>query len=341
MPFVKWLRAEGRPVEGRLRTARLGYIAWDDPERPIPLVSAMSFLREAAAQEALPDLGCRVVRAASIADLGELGFSTLSARTPREGLRRAARAMPNFCTHERLTLLRIDGGVRVLVSFALPVEPAALHVAHQYTAALIQMLCLATGVTGTGFDRIEVPPHPSWGIDHLKPWFGEGLTAAPGRLLAIEIGDAMLDRRLRPAANERPAPETPRLPLGEAGGVAATAQMLIGLMLEDGVPSAGELAAAAGITLRTLQRRLADEATSFSAVLDAARRDRALTALGDPALKIKHLAADLGFSDQACLTRAVRRWTGSTPAKLRKAAQSARSISPGRQDLSIQGSSGP
>ncbi len=319
VPFVKWLRAEGRPVEGRLRTARLGPVAWADPERPIPLVSALSFLREAAAREGLPDLGCRVVGAASIGDLGILGRAALAGPTPREGTRRVARAMPSYCTHERITLVERPGRSRVLVAFAMPVHQEALHIAHQYTAALIQSLCLATGWSGPAFGRVEMPPHPVAGIEHLRPWFGDGLVAAPHPILALEIADAVFDRPLRSPLPEAAAEAVSRPALTDAGGIAATARVLVGLMLEDGVPVARDLAEAAGITLRTLQRRLAEEATSFSAVLDAARRDRALAALGDGSVPIRDLAADLGFSDQACLTRAVRRWTGSTPGKLRHA----------------------
>ena len=84
----------------------------------------------------------------------------------------------------------------------------------------------------------------------------------------------------------------------------------------DGVPSASGLAAASGFSLRTLQRRLEQGGTSYTALLEDVRREMALARLGAGCGTLGDLSAHLGYKRQSALTRAVRRWTGQPPSRL-------------------------
>ena len=72
-----------------------------------------------------------------------------------------------------------------------------------------------------------------------------------------------------------------------------------------------------GMSVRTLQRRLAPSGRSWSDVVEAFRRDEAdrLLAGETPLVEI---AARLGYREQSSFTRAFRRWTGRTPAQWRR-----------------------
>jgi len=72
------------------------------------------------------------------------------------------------------------------------------------------------------------------------------------------------------------------------------------------------------LSTRTLKRKLADRGTTFSAIVDDVRRQRALLLLDDRALSIGEIAARLGYTELANFTRAFRRWTGTTPAAHRR-----------------------
>jgi AraC-like DNA-binding protein len=67
------------------------------------------------------------------------------------------------------------------------------------------------------------------------------------------------------------------------------------------------------LSARTLHRRLAEEGTGFSALVDEVRRTRALALLEDGKLAASQAAFLLGFQDPAAFFRAFRRWTGTTP----------------------------
>ena len=88
--------------------------------------------------------------------------------------------------------------------------------------------------------------------------------------------------------------------------------------LSGGVPALSEVARGLGMSGRTLQRRLAAEASSFQAVVDEARRRLALRLLrGDDEATLAEVTYMTGFSDQSAFTRAFKRWTGQTPGAFR------------------------
>ena len=63
-----------------------------------------------------------------------------------------------------------------------------------------------------------------------------------------------------------------------------------------------------GLSVRTLQRGLANERTSFSALLDDCRRARALEHHAEAHVSVRTLSKELGYSQSSCLSRAMRRW---------------------------------
>jgi AraC-like DNA-binding protein len=82
---------------------------------------------------------------------------------------------------------------------------------------------------------------------------------------------------------------------------------------DEGTRSLEEVAHRLHLSARTLKRRLAGHGTSFSAVLEGVRHQRALLLLADRQLGLADVATRLGYSDVANFTRAFRRWTGRTP----------------------------
>ena len=62
-----------------------------------------------------------------------------------------------------------------------------------------------------------------------------------------------------------------------------------------------------------MHRRLREEATGFAALVDEARRERALLLLDDARLSASEISFLLGYAEPAAFFRAFRRWTGETP----------------------------
>lgn len=72
------------------------------------------------------------------------------------------------------------------------------------------------------------------------------------------------------------------------------------------------------MSVATLRRKLEDEGTSFSEVLEALRQERARHMLTDSALTVTHISRALGFSHVRAFTRAFQRWTGKSPSEFRR-----------------------
>jgi AraC-like DNA-binding protein len=77
-------------------------------------------------------------------------------------------------------------------------------------------------------------------------------------------------------------------------------------------------ASVAGTSARTLQRRLSDQGTSFSRLLQAVRFGKAQRLLRDPEMPLKEIAKRLGYNDLANFMRAFKRWTGVGPSEFRR-----------------------
>jgi AraC-like DNA-binding protein len=77
--------------------------------------------------------------------------------------------------------------------------------------------------------------------------------------------------------------------------------------------SVAHVAMQLGVSVRTLQRRLAAEQVSFQELLDAYRQERALGLLRTGRHTVGEVAYALGYAEQSAFTRAFRRWTGVAP----------------------------
>jgi AraC-like DNA-binding protein len=79
----------------------------------------------------------------------------------------------------------------------------------------------------------------------------------------------------------------------------------------------GSVAKDLGTSLRTLQRRITAEGTTFRRILDEARQELVRQYLADPEIRISETAFLLGYQDANSFYRAFRTWEGTTPAHWR------------------------
>ena len=78
------------------------------------------------------------------------------------------------------------------------------------------------------------------------------------------------------------------------------------------------LAMVMDMTVRTLQRRLADHDLSYTCILDQSRFLKAEALLVDADIKLADISLMLGFADAARFTRAFRRWVAVSPREYRR-----------------------
>lgn len=317
--YVKWLETRGRPVDEYLAAVGVAIDPVSDPDRCVPFRSVVTFMRDAADREDLPDLAWRVVTGSSVAELGFLGRIALGGSTVAEGLKLVSQAMPDYCTHEMFDLVEHAGGGALRVRFTLDLDPATRHHAQLVTLSLVTSFCASARARPPYFEAVAMMPHPVVGLTHLPPGIARSVRVASDDVMRVTFAATVLQAHL-PRRDPAP-PDAP--PCGHSASLLEqarlqnAARMIVAAMVAEGRPSAGILAAAAGMTPRTLQRRLAADGTSFAALVDDARREAALTAIASSTAPLAEISASLGYSSPSALTRAVRRWTDHPPRDLR------------------------
>lgn len=319
-PIRRWLSEDGRDPGPFLAQADLAWVPDNDPFMLIPLRNAVRLLVAIARSEG-PDSPFRIVGRHSASELGLVSAAALRGPTLREGLLRVPRVMPQHSTHELFRVTEDEAGLWISDGWAIKFgEEESLHLTQQYVAALVGAVCSAAGGAGPALSHVAIRPHPEAGLTHLNHWLGDRVSASVDRSLLIRVDTAFAARvfpaSIRTAAAAQGTVSWPQLD-GDRS-LTDDIAVLVASILPHRRPTLDQIAAAVGTSSRSLKRQLQAEGSSFSGILERTRAEISLQKLSSanpPTLK--DLATELGYSDQATLTRAVRRWTGQTPSGLK------------------------
>jgi AraC-like DNA-binding protein len=102
------------------------------------------------------------------------------------------------------------------------------------------------------------------------------------------------------------------------GDVLSQIRMQVHDLMMTAVPRRELVADRLKISVRTLDRRLADAGLTWQALLDSLRLQLAREHLADPAVTVREVAERLGFADLRAFQRRFRVWTGMTPSEYRQ-----------------------
>ena len=252
---------------------------------------------------------------------GQLGFAAMTAKSVREALSAAERFAPT-----RTTALSLEVRERAQQTELVIHERADLGRARD-----VVLVALAVGIwrIGCALTGRELSGSADFAFEEPE-YFARFASASPGNVrcgqpenrlvFATEILDlplTMSDEAARRLAVRHCEAELDAL--GYERQLVGRARALLPNG-EVGFRTLDELAQELGMSPRTLRRKLAAHGSSYSELLDAERRDRAMLLLRNDAFSIEQVAERVGYADLANFTRAFRRWVGMTPAAFRKSA---------------------
>lgn len=292
-----------------------------NPEQLIPAPAAIRLLERSAADTGCITLGLRMAEGRAIANLG--ATSLLIAHQPT--LRHALTALREFRARINSTLvLHVeDIGTDTILreDFALR-RPEPTRQSSDLALGVLMRLC--TEVLGADWTPRLVcfshqPPPPA-----QLPIFTR-LFRCPlqfdSELNGLILHQSDLDRPNRRADDQlarhaRQLIDTVMSPAGRSAS--EDVNHLIRLLMPAGRASIQHCAASLGVTVRTLQRLLDADGTSFSELLKATRMQLATQYLANPRMRITDVAEMLGYSSIGAFTRWYSQTFGQSPRASRR-----------------------
>ncbi|UUW88028.1 AraC family transcriptional regulator [Pimelobacter simplex] len=254
---------------------------------------------------------------------GPLGFALLSSPTLGDAANLALRFIDLSFSFTPLSAVVEDGAVVVTGDeHAVPPDVRAFVVERDLAAIWTVLREICGGAPRLNAVGLPFPAPDDDAAAGRRAAFGVAPRWA-SRSATLRFDASWLDLRL-PQANAHAFALAESLCLDLVSprrdrrrhGIAEEVRILVAQRLEDGAPMAA-VAAALGLSERSLRRRLQDAGMSYRTLLDEVRALAAERLLADPGLTLDDIAERLGYAEATSLVVAYRRWTGRTPRGLR------------------------
>lgn len=291
-----------------------------DPAARFPYAGMTRLWNLAVETTGDPCFGLRAVRFWHPTTLHALGFAWFVSATLKEGFERIERYFRLVGTSGVARFERAGRDFRFFIEMAAD-APAPAAAAIDATAAMLVGMCRAS-FAATFAPRYVWIAHPrSVCAEKMEAYFKAPVEYDAGQV-GILIGEQEATAPL-PTSSPELAHANEKVILDylarlDRSRVAPQLKARLVDALPSGTPEVEHLATTLNMSLRSLQRKLQEEGTSFNALLDETRRELATCYIDDRQLSISEISYLLGFSEPANFTRAFRRWTGKAPSTFRE-----------------------
>jgi len=327
LPYVDFMIEIGAPVERWLEQHHLPFQIYEDTDSYIPTLNYWKFVAHSSRQEGIEDLGLRLGQDRSYDGVGHRVISSaFAAPTLLTGIEEFSRLVRGEYSRMLVWLsdADADGGDDDLVhlnlkkSFGLD-TPGYCQTEWMGLIVLVQLVRLFAGRTWqpTEISLRSCEPlvplanglYPDTHFLMAQP---ESYIAFSTDLLSLgpcEAG-AEVVAKLEPSSADRPSHEPP-------ADFPESLHRLLMTYLRDGYPSVDFAADLAGVSTRTLQRRLSGCDLSFSSLVNRARFELATHLLTHTDTSSLEIAYETGYEDPSNFARAFRRVAGCSPREYR------------------------
>jgi AraC-like DNA-binding protein len=320
LAMVRAAEERGVRTANVLAEAGLDRASLEDPDARLAGPTVLAIWNALRAQTADPALQLLAPVALPFGAYRVIDYLVAASATVGDGVRRFARffrlvadavalRVDEDGREHRLTLTAADGAavppVYVDYVFAALVGRIRMRIRPDMRILRVELRQPAPEAPAVYAEVFRAPVHFGAASDRLC--FSHEEWASP-TVQADEALARLLEEHARILAARMPHP---------GSGFRADVAKAIGDALPDGA-SVAWIARALHVSVRTLQRKLEAEGTTFREVVDTVAGDLAVSYLRDPKVSIAEVAFLLGFSDPSSFNRAFRRWTGQTPGRWRQ-----------------------
>jgi AraC-like DNA-binding protein len=315
-------RSLGVNVSAELRRVHLSLAQINDPDGLLPYAAMIALLEHTARVASCPDFGLQLSLVQDLGVLGPVAVVVRHASTLGEALQLASRYLFVQSPAARFSVVPVDGKsawVDLAYGIDLPELPLCAQAIELALGVMRQGMRSVSG--GRVQPTLACLPHARVGPprSYAKVFDCECRFQMP--LAALRIPASALQQPL-PEHNPMLKQLAQRyldqnFSVG-APSIANQVRAMLRRFLGTGNTAQTDIAAMLALHPRTMQRRLKEEGVSFDGILDSVRKEqlRHLLSQSNPP-PLSQVAAMLGYSEQAVLTRSCRRWFGVSPSALR------------------------
>jgi AraC-like DNA-binding protein len=290
-----------------------------EPRIRYPFESVIDAWVEASRATGNSSIGLEAAKFYTPLDMHALGVSFLSSSTLLEALHRLDRYESVLNSSLDFTIVEQEGRIDFLSDAKIDSKEGA-RVAEDARQSVVLDLCRL------GLDKSLNPvavgftyPEPKSTGEHFAIFRCPLEFSQPIARISFSAEDA---QRRFTASNRELAISNDQILDGmikelKSSGLVSQVKRAIIDDLPSGTPSESDIAKHVFVSSRTLQRKLAEEGTSFRELLLEVRRELAEQYISDQHMPLAEISYMLGFADQSSFFRAFKKWTGESPAKFR------------------------
>jgi AraC-like DNA-binding protein len=291
-----------------------------DPDAEVSFVAASKLLAHCVEATGCEHLGLLLGERAAASSLGIAGFMLQTAPDLGTALRDLVRYLD---LHDRggMATLTIQGRLTYL---GYAIRLSGVEAADQiYDLAMAVVCRIMRDLCGSawGPEEVLLAHQPPRNLEPYRQFFGAPVLFDADRSAVvfetrwldhpISGADPLLHRHFEREAGELRAVQP-------TGLVYQLRRLLRRSLAVENKAESPVIARQLGMHVRTLNRRLRDEGTSFRQQFEDIRYEVARQLLADTNLPLGKIGAALGYSDSTAFVRAFKRWSGTPPAEWRR-----------------------
>ncbi|MEB3048603.1 AraC family transcriptional regulator [Mycolicibacter sp. MYC123] len=285
----------------------------------IPFRSALRAIESAATATATPDFGRRLADRQGIEIVGPVGAAACTAGTVANALTIFSTYMSAYSPAVGISVATLGDPARPFIKFEIlldrvPPCPQSIELTLGVSLRVLRFLL------GSGYVPLSahLPHSPLMPVSEYVEYFGCAVHFVE-RTTGLMISAADLDRPLHrdDVAHRALVDYLNSFTVG-GPGLTPSIRSVVRQLLPTGATTLEVIAEQFDLHTKTLQRRLADEGTTFAALVDQVRKEVAGRYLRDDTISLAHVTREIGYAEQSVLTRSCRRWFGCSPTDYRK-----------------------
>ncbi|MDJ0894058.1 MAG: AraC family transcriptional regulator ligand-binding domain-containing protein [Alphaproteobacteria bacterium] len=299
----------------------LGLPMWHfcGPDDLIPTRHIYTLLGESARLLGNRMFGLHVGLESNIATLGSYGNVISSAFTIKDALERSCRLIHLHSSDARLRLIRAGDEVWFCRSEFRGPKFGRTQIEQYVLTRLIDYVRIGAGPSWQPA-KVHLQTHEAPGHE-LRHVLGNSEIRIGQKVTAIAVPHALLALPLRHHRTPSEASDAEEARLRDTAPATdfcgSLRQLAVTLLNQEGQPRIETMAEITGLSVRSLQRRLASCGLTYIQIVDQARYQVATRLLEASDIRITDVAMNLGYADSAHFTRAFKRWAGITPREYR------------------------